>query len=369
MTEPGDGMLDDEECGVRTRPHPFRPNECINNRFYLKNLIGKGGFSDVYHAVDSLTMEPVALKVIHNNLKRIVIRERRVLKILQRHEHPHIIRLLQDTSTLDPRGDVVLILCYPLMKKSLLDEILASKKARGGIGGLEPDRLEPSLRDIVSGMAFLEEQHVVHLDLKPENILRTRGPAGRLVLADFGSASANIEHEVKFKAQTPWYRAPEVCLPANYGFEVDLWSLGCIAYEMECGQVLFKGKNSAQLTFLHYRDVGPPPHSFMNLASTETPPQYLEINPSTQQVNHLVRRWAKIPRPPRPQINTIRGYRTSHLLQSLLRWMPQDRITARELMTWTRLCYSDNNNDPQPGPPQPPPASEANAVQEGEEGK
>lgn len=367
MTEPRNEKQQEDECGVRVRPHPFRPNECINNRFYLKNYIGKGGFSDVYHAVDSLTMEPIALKVVHENFKRIVTRERRVLKILQRHEHPHIIHLLLDTSTLDPRGDTVLILCYPLMKESLLDEILADKKARGGTGGLELDRLEPSLRDIVSGMAFLEEQHVVHLDLKPENILRSYGPSGRLVLADFGSATPNIEHDVKFEAQTPWYRAPEVCLPSNYGFEVDLWSLGCIAYEMECGRVLFKSKTSSQLTYLHYRDVGPPPARFLELASSKAPPQYLAINPSTHQVNRLVRPWTKIPRSPRPRITTLRGYRTSRLLQSLLRWMPQDRVTARELMTWPRLCYSNNENDPQPGPLMPPSSSEANAVQEDED--
>jgi len=365
MTEPKDVILEEEEDRKRLRPQPFKSNDCINDRFYLKNCIGKGGFSDVYHAIDNITMEPIALKVVHENLKRIVTRERRVLKILQRHEHPHIIRLLLDTSTLDPRGDTVFILCYPLMKQSLLDEILTARRARGGTGGLDLNLLEPSIRDIVSGMAFLEEQHVVHMDLKPENILRSHGPNGRLVLADFGSSTPNIDHDVKFEAQTPWYRAPEVCLPADYGFEVDLWSLGCIVYEMECGRALFKSDSSAHLTYLHYRDIGPPPVSFLEMASEQAPPKYLSLNLETQQVSCLVRPWAKIPRSPRPHLTTVHGYRTSQLLQSLLRWMPQDRVTARELMTWPRLCYSDAEGDPPPGPSPPALSSEAKAVQEG----
>ena len=284
-----------------------------------------------------------------------------MLKILQRHEHPNIIRLLLDTSALDPRGDTAHILCYPLMQHSLLDEVLAHKKARGGTGGLDPVMIEPALRDIVAGMAFLEEQHVVHLDLKPENILQTRGSSNRLVLADFGNATPNITHDIKFEAQTSWYRAPEVCLPANYGFEVDLWSLGCIAYEIECGQVLFKANTSGNLTYLHYRDLGPPPPEFLDMVYGDKPAPYIVRNPVSHQVYRTVGPWIGMPRSPCPRLSTPRGYHTTPLLHAVLRWMPQKRITARELMTWPNLCCSD---DTDPSPP-----TNNKAVQEGEGGK
>lgn len=341
----------------------FEEGAFINGRFSIQTHIGNGGFSHVYRAVDTLTMEPVAIKVVHANFKRIVTRERRVLKILQRHEHPNIIRLLLDTNTQDPRGDTAYILCYSLMQHSLLDEILEHKKARGGIGGLEPTMIEPALRDIVAGMAFLEEQHVVHLDLKPENILRTRGSPNRLVLADFGNATPNITHDVKFEAQTAWYRAPEVCLPANYGFEVDLWSLGCIAYEMECGRVLFNVDTSAKLTYLHCRELGLPPAEFLDMVHGDGPAPYLVCNPVSHQVYRTVGPWTRMPRSPRPRLSTPRGYRTTPLLHAVLRWLPQQRITARELVTWPNLCYPDFDDDILPN------LANAKAVQEGADGK
>lgn len=355
-----------EDSRERQRPEMFRDGTFVSGRFSIQAHIGNGGFSHVYRAVDTLTMEPVAIKAVHANLKRIAIRERRVLKILQRHEHPNIIRLLLDTRAQDPRGDTAYILCYPLMQHSLMDEVLTHKKARGGVGGLDAAMIEPALRDIVTGMAFLEEQHVVHLDLKPENILRTRGSPNRLVLADFGNATPNIAHDVKFEAQTAWYRAPEVCLPANYGFEVDLWSLGCIAYEMECGRVLFKVETSAKLTYLHYRDLGPPPSEFMDMVQGGGPAPYLVRNPVSHQVYRTVGLWTRMPRSPRPRLSAPRGYRTTPLLQAVLRWMPQQRITARELVMWPNLCYPDFDNGT---PPPPVPLANAKAVQEGADGK
>jgi len=329
---------DDNDSGERQKPEKFQPGSQINNRFHIEALIGNGGFSDVYRAIDTITMEPIALKVVHEKLKRTTVRERRVLKILQRHEHPNIIRLLLDTSCLDARGDTAYILCYPLMRHSLMDEILAARKARGGRGGLRTEAIEPALQSIVAGMAFLEEQHVVHLDLKPENILRSAGAPDRLVLADFGCATPCIAHDIKFEAQTPWYRAPEVCLPSDYGPEVDLWSLGCIAYEMECGRVLFKVRTSSHLTYMHCRDLGPPPRAFLDLTAGTAPPSHLAYNPVTQRVECTADHWLRMPRPPRPRLTTPNGYYTSPLLHAVLRWVPQERVTARELIMWPRLC-------------------------------
>ena len=303
----------------------------------MRAKIGNGTFADVYAATDTISMEEVALKLLHNDHRHMAARERRVLHQLGRADHPNIIRLLRYFTAILP-GTLHLthILSYPLFAGTLLSEIQEDQLANGKRGGLAPDKLEPGLRAIVSGLAFLEEQCIVHMDLKPENILRAIAPSTRLVIADFGNAAHDITNEKQYEAQTPWYRAPEVCLPAKYGAAIDMWSLGCIAYEMETGVALFMARTSEHLTYLHYHTIGPPPLAFLDLAIT-TPTHFRRRSNGT--VTCRIRTWRRVPQTPvvSPHSTTLR---THLLLDGLLSWMPDVRPKASQLMEWKDLCTS-----------------------------
>ena len=322
------------------KPDPLRDGQNIEGRYYVRKKIGDGAFAEVYSAFDVLTMEPVALKLLHNDRRRMAARERRVLHQLGREDHPNVIRLLRYFTAPVPHSDSPLthILSYPLMAGTLLDAIVADRKANGGKGGLEPTKLAPALRSIVGGMAFLEGHGIVHMDLKPENILRARGPPERLVLADFGNATLNIVNDSPYEAQSSWYRAPEVCLYAKYGPAIDLWSFGCIVYETETGNALFRANRCGHLTYLHVRELGRPPPEYLALA-IEDPQHFRRTRDGT--IVCTVGAWAKVPRPPRPSPRSP-TLRTCKLLEAVLQWMPTARVPATQLLEWGEICTGDS---------------------------
>ncbi|KLO13481.1 Pkinase-domain-containing protein, partial [Schizopora paradoxa] len=87
--------------------------------------------------------------------------------------------------------------------------------------------------ELVTGVYFLHHHGIIHRDLKPENLLINRD--GHLVISDFGLAHDVSSGCPTMYAGTPGYVAPEMHLHKRYSFEVDMWSVGCIVYEMMYG--------------------------------------------------------------------------------------------------------------------------------------
>ncbi|XP_063934770.1 cyclin-dependent kinase 7-like [Zophobas morio] len=90
------------------------------------------------------------------------------------------------------------------------------------------------------GLEYLHSRWILHRDLKPDNLLVSS--KGILKLADFGLARVfgTLEGHYSPNVVTRWYRAPELCFKADiYGTGVDIWSLGCVFYELIKRQPLF----------------------------------------------------------------------------------------------------------------------------------
>jgi serine/threonine protein kinase len=106
---------------------------------------------------------------------------------------------------------------------------------------------------------YCHSHRVLHRDLKPQNILLDKN--GLLKLADFGLARAfglpmrSYTHQVV----TLWYRSPEILLGSkNYGCPVDIWSIGCIYYEMITGKPLFPGDSEIDQLYKIFKILGTP---------------------------------------------------------------------------------------------------------------
>lgn len=114
---------------------------------------------------------------------------------------------------------------------------------------------------LLLGLDHLHSNNIIHRDLKPSNLLIDWN--GRLKVADFGQARYlelsddqscnNLSNDVC----TRWYRAPELLWGAtSYGFEVDIWSTGCILAEMIQRSPLFRGQTDIEQLGLIVRSIG-----------------------------------------------------------------------------------------------------------------
>ena len=100
----------------------------------------------------------------------------------------------------------------------------------------------------MEGLCHLKECGIVHCDLKPENILFSCPAKESIKIVDLGSACSLQEKGFTYVCSR-YYRAPEMVLnkKANYDFQVDIWSLGCIAAELYNGIPLFLAQSQNEL--------------------------------------------------------------------------------------------------------------------------
>src|ERR1700761_1691918 len=107
-----------------------------------------------------------------------------------------------------------------------------------------PSETKTLMLQIVAATEYLHSNWMLHRDLKTSNLLLNN--RGEIKLADFGMAryTSNPPPKLTQLVVTLWYRAPELLLGAEeYGFEIDLWSVGCIFAELLTKDPLFQGKN------------------------------------------------------------------------------------------------------------------------------
>jgi cyclin-dependent kinase 2 len=173
------------------------------------------------------------------------------------------------------------------------------------------------LYQMCAGIAYCHSHRVLHRDLKPQNLLVDQR-TNALKLADFGLARAfgipvrAYTHEVV----TLWYRSPEILLGArHYSTPVDVWSIGCIFAEMINHAPLFPGDSEIDQLFRIFRILGTPDDGMW--PSVTTLPDYKAQFPQWK-----AKAWA--------EICPALGEDGLDLIQSLLRYAPHERISARD---------------------------------------
>ncbi|KAI9002214.1 kinase-like domain-containing protein [Hyaloraphidium curvatum] len=143
-------------------------------------------------------------------------------------EHPHIVRLLDCFRT---RSKVYFV--NEFCAGGDLAKYLSQHGSR-----IDEDGAREISRSLLSALEWLHSRSIVHRDVKPANVLLRDAsrPAETLCLADFGSCFVeNPERDVEEGQGTPFYLAPELVRGIPYGPGVDLWSFGCIFYELLFG--------------------------------------------------------------------------------------------------------------------------------------
>src|SRR3954451_10688441 len=138
-------------------------------------------------------------------------------------------------------------------------EYLERGSLRPYVNALTIPQIGGVLADVLAGLAHAERRGIVHRDLKPENLLVTG--EGRVKIADFGIAKATsrlrggtVETATGVAVGTPGYMAPEQAMARDVGPWSDLYSVGCIAYELCVGRLPFSEPEPFAMMLRHLND-------------------------------------------------------------------------------------------------------------------
>jgi len=218
----------------------------LADRYTIERELGQGGMATVYLAEDLKHHRPVALKVLKPELSAVLGPERflREIELSARLTHPHILPL-HDSGT----ANGILYYVMPYVEgESLRDRLNREKQ-------LPLDDALQVAREVADGLSYAHAHGVVHRDIKPENILLESGHA---VVADFGIARAIDAAggprltETGVALGTPAYMSPEQAAGSkDLDGRSDLYSLGCVLYEMLAGQPPFTGPTVDSIVHQH----------------------------------------------------------------------------------------------------------------------
>jgi len=210
-------------------------HESLAEKYELLQVLGEGGMGTVYLARDLKHDRPVAIKTIHPDRTNEEVRRRfeREISITSHLQHPHILPLL-DSGV----AGGVLYYVMPYIEGESLRERLDHE------GRLPLEQALRIARQVANGLGYAHGHGVVHRDIKPGNIMLTTGEA---VLTDFGIARAITEAAGEHLTQagltigSPAYMSPEQVSEGEVDGRSDIYSLGCVLYEMLAGEPPFAG--------------------------------------------------------------------------------------------------------------------------------
>jgi serine/threonine-protein kinase len=216
--------------------------EALADRYRIERELGAGGMATVYMAEDLKHDRKVALKVLRPELAAVLGAERFVqeIKTTANLQHPHILPLF-DSGEAD--GFLYYVMPY-IDGETLRDKL--DRETQFGI-----DEAARITTEVADALDYAHRQGVIHRDIKPENILLHDG---RPMVADFGialavsAAAGGRMTETGLSLGTPHYMSPEqATAEKEITSRADIYSLGCVLYEMLTGDPPHVGSTAQQI--------------------------------------------------------------------------------------------------------------------------
>lgn len=245
-------MIKGEESKVTSALY----GNCHGIHEYRKiNRIGEGTYGFVYRAIHKTTEKIVALKRIilhHENQEGFPLTSVREIKTLKRCNHPNIISLVD--IVVGPKRDAVFLLFeYCEHDLSLIMKNIQNPFSESEIKCL--------ILQLFLAVDYIHQNWIVHRDIKLSNLLYNS--SGQLKLADFGLARTLTfpsNDDLTPLVVTLWYRSPELLFACqNYGFSVDIWSVGCVFAELLLNSgPLFNGMSEIDQLYAIFKVLGAP---------------------------------------------------------------------------------------------------------------
>ncbi|MDQ2781521.1 MAG: Stk1 family PASTA domain-containing Ser/Thr kinase [Actinomycetota bacterium] len=227
----------------------------LGGRYEVGELIGRGGMAEVHLGYDTRLDRPVALKLLRTDLARdsnFLTRFRREAQAAGGLNHPSIVAIFdsgEDTTT--DAGGASAPLPYIVMEH-VDGETLRAKLSRENV--IAPSEAARITEGVLAALAYSHRMGIVHRDIKPANVMLTR--RGDVKVMDFGIARAMADTSATMTQTqavigTAQYLSPEQAQGLPVDARSDLYSTGCMLFELLTGQPPFVGDSAVSVAYQH----------------------------------------------------------------------------------------------------------------------
>ena len=226
----------------------------VGSRYELGELIGYGGMAEVHRGHDSRLNREIAIKVLRADLARdpsFLNRFRREAHSAAGLNHPSIVSVYDTGEDAGPDGTPQPFIVMEFVQGRTLRDILKTE------GRLPPRRAMEIVADICAALDFSHRNGIIHRDIKPANVMIT--PQGAVKVMDFGIARAVADNSATVTQTanvigTAQYLSPEQARGESVDARSDVYSTGCLLYELITGVPPFQGDSPVAVAYQHVRE-------------------------------------------------------------------------------------------------------------------
>jgi eukaryotic-like serine/threonine-protein kinase len=230
----------------------------LGGRYELDGVVGRGGMAEVYRARDIRLDRIVAIKTLRTDLARDQIfqaRFRREAQSAASLNHPSIVAVYDTGEDMATGVPVPYIVMEYVDGRTVRDLLQEGHR-------LLPERSLEIIDGVLRALDYSHQAGIVHRDIKPGNVMVTRN--GDIKVMDFGIARAMSDAQATMTqtAQvigTAQYLSPEQARGERVDSRSDLYSTGCLLYELLCGRPPFTGDSPVAIAYQHVRENPVPP--------------------------------------------------------------------------------------------------------------
>ena len=238
----------------------------LANRYEVGDLIGRGGMAEVHIGHDTRLGRTVAIKILRSDLARdpsFQARFRREAQASASLNHPSIVAVYDTGEDLitDANGTVS---HAPFIVMEYVEGHTVRDILRDGQAVPIEEAVEITA-GVLSALGYSHHAGIVHRDIKPANVMLT--PTGAVKVMDFGIAraladSAATMTQTQAVIGTAQYLSPEQARGEQVDARSDLYSTGCLLFELLTGRPPFTGDSPVAVAYQHVREPAPAPSSF-----------------------------------------------------------------------------------------------------------